>query len=334
MKVLKIGIVGAGAIVRQRHAPGILRSGLGEICAVSNSTPESAHAFCSEFSPKADVISDWRDLVSRDDLDVVWVGAGPFLHAPVTIAALEAGKHVFCQARMATDLASARRMLAAAEAHPGLVTMLCPPPHGLAADAFVKRLLDEKIVGDLRLVRLQSLNGAFLDPAKPPHWRQRTEISGKNIMTLGIHTEVLHRWLGHFTVESAQAATFVSERAGVRIEIPDSLTTLVTFPNGATGCLEFSGVYAGPSTDRLEIAGTQGSLVIDHLREEFFLHKAGEPAAQKLDPPAELLRPWQVEADFLTAVLQPNAARPHPTFADGVAYMEVVESVWEKIQDR
>jgi len=332
MKTLKIGIVGAGAIVRQRHAPGILSSGLAEIAAVSNSTPESAQAFCVEFCPQAEVVEDWRDLVTRGDVDIVWVGAGPMLHAPVTIAALEAGKHVFCQARMATDLASAQQMLAAAEKHPGLVAMLCPPPHGLAMDAFVKQLLNDKVVGDLRLVRLQSLNGAFLDPSAPPHWRQRTGISGKNIMTLGIHTEVLQRWLGLFRVDAAQAATFVAERAGIRIEIPDTLTTLITFVNGATGCLEFSGVYAGPPIDRLEMAGTQGSLIIDYLTEKILLQKAGQ--TEELIPPPEVLRPWQVEADFLNAVFHPDSPRPRPNFGDGLAYMEVVEAVWEKIQKR
>ncbi len=332
MKALRIGIVGAGAIVRQRHALGILKSGIGEISAVSNSTSESARAFCSEFCPTAEVVGDWRELIIREDIDIVWVGTGPALHAPVTIAALAAGKHVFCQARMATDLASARQMWAAAEDHPELVTMLCPPPHGLAIDGFVKQLLAKNIVGDLRLVRLQSLNAAFLDPLTPPHWRQRKDISGKNIMTLGIHAEVLHRWLGPFAVEAAQAATFVPERAGTRIEIPDTLTTLITFANGVTGCLEFSGVYAGPPTDQLEIAGTKGCLRINHLTEEIFLQKIGESAPQKLDAPPGLLRPWQVEEDFLRAVLHPEAPRPHPDFSDGLAYMEVVERVWEKIQ--
>jgi predicted dehydrogenase len=150
-------------------------------------------------------------------------------------------------------------------------------------------------------------------------------------MTLGIHTEVLHRWLGHFSVVAAQGATFVSERARIPIKIPDSLTVLVAFDNGATGCLEFSGVFAGLPTDRLEIAGTKGSLVIDHLTEEIFLCLKGDPGFKKLTPPADLLRPWQVEQDFLQAVREPDAPRPRPTFADGLAYMEVVERVWDKI---
>jgi predicted dehydrogenase len=332
MDSLKIGIVGAGAIVRQRHAPGILKSGLAEILAVANSSPESARAFCAEFCPGADVVNDWRELVTRDDIDIVWIGTGPILHAPVTIAALAAGKHVFCQARMSTDLDSARAMFASAEAHPDLVTMLCPPPHGLAMDAYVRQMLDADTVGELRLIRLQSFNSAFLDPLAPAHWRQQTSISGKNIMTLGIHTEVLHRWLGHFSVVATQAATFVPERAGIPVEIPDTLTVLVSFAQGATGCLEFSGVYGGIPTDRVEIAGTKGSLVIDHLTEEVFLRLTGESELKKLIPPQELLRPWQVERDFLQAVLQPAAPRPRPTFADGLAYMEVVEGVWDNIQ--
>ena len=121
---LRVGIVGAGGIVRQRHLPGLAKIPGVEIIAVSNSTYESAQRFCAEVVPHATPMQHWADLISLEDLDVVWIGTPPYLHATVTVSALEAGKHVFCQARMAMNLAEAEEMLAAARRHPQLVTML------------------------------------------------------------------------------------------------------------------------------------------------------------------------------------------------------------------
>jgi predicted dehydrogenase len=333
MKELRIGIVGAGAIVCARHAPGLSRIGGVGIAAVANSTPASAQAFCEHFAPGAEVEPGWESLVGRDDLDIVWIGAGPFLHEPVTLAALRAGRHVFCQARMAGDLAAACRMLEAARARPDLVTMLCPPPHGLLADAFVKSLLDDHIVGEIRTVRLRSLGAAFLDPTQPPHWRQRTEISGKNILSLGIHTEVIQRWLGPFTPTDAMGRIFTPERGGVRIRIPDQLVVLADFESGAQGVLEFSAVHAGPPVEVLEIGGTTGVLEVDFATDRIVRRGAGKGAVEELAIPPEVARPWRVEADFIDAVRNPSGPRPHPDFEDGVAYMEVVERVWEMLGD-
>src|SRR5256885_8999630 len=104
----------------------------------------------------------------------------------VTISALEAGKHVFCQARMSMDLAEAEEMLAASKRYPELVTMLCPPPFGLRGDLLVKKMLAENYIGRPHAIRLQSLNGNYLPPDAAAHWRQKIEISGLDVLTLGI----------------------------------------------------------------------------------------------------------------------------------------------------
>src|SRR5438874_13562624 len=110
---LRIGIVGAGEIVKRRHLPAFKRRHDVEIVAVSNSTYESAEKFCQENVPSAVPIANWPDLVALPDIDVVWIGTPPYMHSAVTVSALEAGKHVFCQARMANDRAEAEGMLAA-----------------------------------------------------------------------------------------------------------------------------------------------------------------------------------------------------------------------------
>ncbi len=241
---LRVGIVGAGDIVRTRHLPGLKKHSEVEIVAVSNSTYESAEKFCQENAPQATPMANWADLLSLPDLDIVWIGTPPYMHSAITLSALEAGKHVFCQARMSMDLAEAEEMLAASKRYPELVTMLCPPPFGLRGDLLVKKLLAENYLGRPHHIRLQCFTGAYLNAEAPAHWRQRIEISGLNVLALGIYVEVLQRWFGDITGVYARGKIVHEIRQGYEVIVPDLLNVLCTFENGAEGVLEFSGMNA------------------------------------------------------------------------------------------
>src|SRR5205809_1396494 len=156
---LRIGIVGAGSIVRARHLPALKKHPEVEIVAVSNSTYESSEKFCHENLPHATPLRNWPELVALPDLDIIWIGTPPYMHSAVTISALEAGKHVFCQARMANDRAEAEEMLITAKRFPDQVTMLCPPPFGMRGDRVIKNMLAENFLGQLHTIRLQSFHG-------------------------------------------------------------------------------------------------------------------------------------------------------------------------------
>lgn len=324
---LRVGIVGAGGIVRTRHLPALKRHPEVEIIAVSNATYESAEKFCRENLPQATPMANWADLLAIDDLDIIWIGTPPYMHSAVTISALEAGKHVFCQARMSMDRVEAEEMLAASKRYPELVTMLCPPPYGLRGDVLIKKLLAENYVGRPHHVRLQSLNGNFLDPEAPAHWRQRIEISGLNVLTLGIYVEVLHRWLGEINGVFARGKILQPLRQGYEVIIPDVLTVLCTFANGASGVLEFSGVDPHGSGDRLEIYGSRGTLTYDFGSDVIQGGQVGEDGLHTIEIPSDLAGDWRVEEDFLAAVKSKGRMRPHPDFEDGVAYMRVVQAV-------
>jgi predicted dehydrogenase len=228
---LRLGIVGAGEVVKRRHLPALQRHPDVEIVAVSNSTYESSEKFCNEHAPHAIPMTNWAELLAIPEIDVVWIGSPPYIHSAVTISALEAGKHVFCQARMAMDLAEAEEMLEVSRRYPELVTMLCPPPHGMRGDLLVQKLLAEEIIGRPHHLRLQSLNSAFLEPDAPAHWRQRIEISGLNVLTLGIYVEVLQHWFGDITFGLARGKIIQPMRQGYEVIIPDLLTVLCTFAN-------------------------------------------------------------------------------------------------------
>jgi predicted dehydrogenase len=324
---LRIGIVGAGNIVRQRHMPALKRRSDVEVVAVSNSTYESGEQFVNEFCPSATPMRNWADLLALPDLDIIWIGTPPYMHSAVTISALEAGKHVFCQARMAMDLAEAEEMLAVSKRYPELVTMLCPPPFGMRADLLMKKLLAENFIGLPHDVRLQSFTSNYLNPEAPAHWRQKIEISGLNVLTLGIYVEVLHRWLGDIVGVFVRGKILYPDRRGYNVIIPDLLNVLCQFENGAEGVLEFSGVNVSDETDRVEIYGHKGTLVYDFDTDKIRAGKYGSREFNEVDLPPELMSEWRVEDDFIAAVKSKGRIRPHPDFEDGVRYMRVVQAV-------
>src|SRR5207253_1359392 len=324
---LRIGIIGAGNIVRTRHLPALKKHPEVEIVAVSNLAYESAENFCSENLPEATPIKNWPDLVALPDIDIVWIGTPPYMHSAVTISALEAGKHVFCQARMSMDLAEAEEMLADSKRYPELVTMLCPPPFGMRADLLVKKILAENYIGRTHHVRLQSFTGNYLDPDTPAHWRQKIEISGLNTLTLGIYVEVLQRWLGDITGVFARGKIIYPIRQGYEVIIPDLLTVLCKLENGAEGVLEFSGVGALASGDRLEIYGSAGTLTYNFGLDVAQAGKLDDRALHNVDLAPELEGEWRVEEDFLAAVKSRGRVRPRPNFEEGVRYMRVVQAV-------
>ncbi len=324
---MRIGIVGAGGIVKQRHLPALLKRDEAEIVAISNSTYESAEKFCQENVPSAVPIANWPDLVALPDLDVVWIGTPPYMHSAVTISALEAGKHVFCQARMSNDRAEAEEMLTISRRFPNQVTMLCPPPYGLRGDLVIKKLLADGYIGEPHTIRLQSLNDKFLNPDMPAHWRQRIELSGLNVLTLGIYVEVLQRWFGNIDGVFARGKVLTPDRQGYHVIVPDALFVLCHFGEGAEGVLEFSGVHPHAPGDRLEVYGSAGSLVYDFAAEKISVGRLGDRALHEVEVPKELARDWNVENDFLDAVKSGGELRPHPSFDDGLAYMRVVQAV-------
>ena len=328
---LKIGIVGAGTVVKTRHLPALRKIPDVEVVAICNSSYESSEKCCTEYVPEATPYGNWAELVSHPDIDIVWIGTPPYLHSTVALSALEAGKHVFTQARMAMNLSEAEEMFAAAQRNPHLVTMVCPPPHGLRGSLFMQKLLAEDFLGHPHHLRLQSLSGAYINPDAPPHWRQRDELSGINVLTLGIYAEVVQRWFGPITHVFAHQKTINPVRYGYEIRIPDMVIVLCKFESGMEGVMEFSGVALFETSDRLQVFGNQGMLSYDFSTDRIIGGRLEEKDASEIDIPPELEQRWRVEEDFIAAVRSPASIQPQPSFAVGVQYMRVVQAVADSV---
>jgi predicted dehydrogenase len=235
---IRIGIVGLGGNTRLRHVPGLRACSNVEIVGVCNRRPASTQAAAAEFGiPKT--YSRWEDLVEDPAIDAVMIGTWPYLHRDITVAALEAGKHVLTEARMARNATEAREMLAASQQHPELVTQIVPSPFGLRVHRAVKELLAEGFLGQLREVVVLGVNDAVADATSPLHWRQSAELSGLNMLALGILHETLVRWTPPPTRVLAQTQIFTPTRydpASGREEqvgTPDSVQILTQIPGNA-----------------------------------------------------------------------------------------------------
>lgn len=337
---VRIGIVGAGGIVRQRHAPGLKAIPGVELAAVCNRTRESSERAAREFGMPR-VFEDWRELVQSDQVDAVLIGTQPYMHREITLAAVAAGKHVFCQARMAMNYSEARDMFEAAQ-RSDRTTMLCPPPHYMRGDQVVRRLLREGYVGEPQTVTVRSFSGQYADPSQPLHWRQIWRVSGYNALDVGMQIEVVHRWLGYTRRVSAQAQTFIKQRSlpdgGIGpVERPDVVSAAVQFENGAQGTLYWSGVAHHPGVNAIEICGSGGTLRYEAGTDapgsgRLLGARSGEAGLHEISVTAAEARTWTVEADFVRAIRERRKS-PEPSFWDGLKYMELTEAVFRSAKE-
>ncbi|WP_397570866.1 Gfo/Idh/MocA family protein [Schlesneria sp. T3-172] len=329
---LRVGIVGAGDNTRRRHIPGLKAIPGVQITGVVNSSAESSARVASEFQiPK--VYPDWKALVNDPAIDAVVIGTWPNLHCEVTCAALKAGKHVLCEARMARNLAEARQMKATADAHPDRVAMLVPSPMGLVVDREVRQLLHDGYIGDLREVMVFGADDQFYDYSQFLHWRQDRDISGVNVLTLGILQETLLRWVPQATRVFAQSQTFEPVRPNPvgpgnrQVTVPDSVQILTQLPNRARGLYHFSGVDVHGMGKQIHLYGTAGTIkVVFGEKETLYAGRVGQEGLREITIPAERLGEWRVEAEFIGAIRGSEAVQ-RTTFPDGLKYMEFSEAV-------
>lgn len=334
---VRVGIVGAGANTRVRHIPGFRAIEGVELVSVANRSVASAERVAREFEiPK--VVERWQDLVASPDVDAVMIGTWPNMHCEVTLAALAAGKHVLCEARMACNLAEAQQMLAAAQAHPQLIAQIVPSPFGLDVGARVRRLLDDNFIGDLREFVVLAADDQFWDYSRPIHWRQDRNLSGKNILTLGIMHETLTRIIPGPSRVFAQGAIFEAERPdpaanGYRVcQVPDSLQVLTQTAGGARGVYHLSGtVLFGPGK-QIHLYGTRGTVKITFgTREQVFVGHHSQGELREIEIPAAERGHWRVEAEFIGAIRGQEPVK-YTTFEDAVQYMEFTEAVYESLE--
>ncbi len=259
MGAVNVGIIGTG-FVGDIHAAALGMVPDARVVAVASATPGKAKAFAQARGiPHA--YEDYRELIARDDVDVITLGIPNDLHAEVTIAAARAGKHVICEKPLCRTLEEADRMIDAC-GRAGVLLMyaeeLCFAPKYVRA----KQLVDEGALGDVFLVKQSE---EHFGPHSPWFWD--VERSGGGVLLdMGCHSVEFARWVfGKPKVKSvyAQLGTHVH---GAKTLGEDHSLCIVEYEGGRIGLAENSWAKQGGVDDQCEIYGSTGFTRADLLR--------------------------------------------------------------------
>jgi predicted dehydrogenase len=213
----------------------------------------------------------WQDLVSDPGVQLLDNCAPNHLHLEPSLAAIQAGKHVFCEKPLGRSAAEARRLRDAA-ARAGVVNMVGFNYRFLPAVQLARRLIDEGRLGPIHHFRARFADASFLDPDAPFTWHQDAEMAGSNaLLDLGSHLIDLARYLvGEPSAVGGVIATFTADRPDPttgrrrRVETEDAFESTVEFANGALGNLAGTNMAAGRRAHMtFEINGSGGTIVFD-----------------------------------------------------------------------
>ena len=230
-----------------------------------------------------EIDTDWRNLVARDDIDIIDIACPTFLHHDIAKAAAEARKHIFCEKPFTVSCEQARSLCEVVEGT-GVVHYLNHNYRRCPAVVLAKQLIDDGRIGRVFHWRGAYLQSWIVDPSFPLTWQLRAETAGAGPhWDLNSHSVDLARYLvGEITSVMAMTAQFVSERAlpdeatarafeasaaagkTGQVTVEDAAFMLVQFANGALGSFEATRFAPGRKNfNYFEIYGDRGSLVFD-----------------------------------------------------------------------
>ena len=314
----------------------------------------------------AEVETDWRKLVARDDIDAIDITAPSNAHKDIAIAAAQAGKHIFCEKPLALNLADSRAMLEAAQRanirhQVGFNYRFAP------ALVLAKKLIDSGKLGKIFHFRGRFLQDWIIDPDFPKVWRLDKSVCGSGSLgDLGAHVIDAARYLvGDIACVTGMSKTFVKARPVVEkmtglsgkaaadapraiVDVDDATMFSCEFECGALGLFEATRFAMGHKNDMaLEVNGEFGSIrfSFERMNELEYFCASDEPGEQgwRLIQASEGIHPYmehwwptghvigfpETFCHELFEFVQAIATERDcaPSFADGVACAQIMEAV-------
>ena len=321
--MMKVGIVGCGLIGRKRARA----LGEGKLVACSDAVFDRAQALAAEHGAQA--VADWREMVKRPEVQIVVVATTHDWLAPVTLAAVEAGKHVLVEKPAARRAGELEVVVQAASARGVLVrvgfTHRYHPALYKAHQMFV-----DGAVGPLMYLRARYGHGGRVGYDK--EWRARPEVSGGGeLIDQGMHLIDLARWFaGEFVQVDGLAGCWfwnmpVDDNAFLLLRTAEKKVAFMH-----CSCSEWKNLFSFEVFGRdgkLEVQGLGGSYGVERLTHYRMLPEMGPPDTVSWDYPRGD-DSWAAElAEFYQDVAL--GRQPAPGLADAMAALRVVERIYE-----
>lgn len=329
---VRVGLIGS-QFISSIHAEALRRCPQAELWGVASPTQAHVQSFAARHGI-AHWFTNYRELLARDEVDLIVIGAPNDLHCEITLEAAAVGKHVVVEKPMCLNLAEADAMIEACRAA-GVKLMyaeeLCFAPKYVR----LKELLDSGALGHAVLLKQSEKH----DGPHAAHFWDVNRSGGGVTMDMGCHAIEFFRWmLGRPKIASVYAHMTTSVH-GEKTRGDDNALVILEFAGGVTALAEESWTKLGGMDDRAEVHGSQGVAYADLLRGnsiltysnvgyDYAVEKAGSTRGWSFTIYEEL---WnygfpQEMAHFVDCVQ--NDRQPLVTGEDGRAVLEVVMAAY------
>jgi len=334
----RIGIIGTGWGA-YAQAPAFRAAGL-DVTAICGRDPAKTRD-AAERNDIAAWTTDWRELVARADVDLVSVITPPSAHLEMTVAALDAGKHVLCEKPTALDATEAQAMLEAARAHPDRITLIDHELRFLPSFAEARRRVRE--IGPVRYAEVRYSSPSRRSPDRAWNWWSDASQGGGILGAVGSHcVDALRTLVGNVVEARGTLETFIAERphpdGGSRpVTADDFALAQLRFEGGALATLSFSVVAAIDESTEIIVQCADGALKL--VGDKLFIASEKE-WSPVVDGAGETLPGNSHGGSFGTATIllgralgraldageRPELA-PAATFEDGLSVQRVLDAI-------
>lgn len=282
MVKIKVGIIGCGSIAKHRHLPEYAMNDHVEIIAVCDIVQERVTEFAKLHEAKA--YSHYEELLGNPEIDAVSVCTPNYLHAPVSIAALNAGKHVLCEKPMATSQEEAKSMIVAAQKS-GKKLMIAHNQRFVPSHQKARKLIETGELGKIFSFRTAFGHGGpegWSADGKDSWFFKKSEAFIGAMGDLGVHkTDLLRYLLGEEIVE---VGAFVETSAKEKADVDDTAVCVLKTESGIIGTLAASWSYVSKEDNSTIIYGEKAILRLedDPVNSLVVQYKTGEVAKFEL----------------------------------------------------
>jgi predicted dehydrogenase len=361
-RIVKVGVLGAGAWARFAHLPGYARDARCQVVGIADVEIDRAREAAREFNV-ATACADARELIERRDIDLIDVCTPSHTHFDLAWAALEAGKHVRCEKPVAYDYRETRRLAAVARAR-GLKTKLGFTFRYSPAMRYMKALVDEGYVGTPFVFNGYEQNSQWLDPRTPlrqvDHEADQSVIQVSSLEGYGAPImDLAHLFMGsRFAQVVGTMRNFVPERVVratgrmMRMNIDDADVFIGEFASGAIGSIQTSFVTVGnyPGLEA-RVYGSEGALICRLVEEDGVcesLKGATKDAVEfrELEIPERFYPPGGTKRESWRSLFYANLTRSFAdeilgtvdgnegNFDDGAHVQELINAVERSFRER
>lgn len=325
-KTLRVGLVGLGAAAQISHIPALKKIEDLELVALCDRDPEKGARVAQKFQV-AKAYNRFEELLS-EDLDVVDICTPNYLHAPMAVAAMEAGMHVFCERPLARSAEEAAGMVKAAKKHDRL--LMCSVQHRFRPDAqLLRKFLEKGELGEIFFTKAGWLRQRTQWDSD--EWRrQKRESGGGVVLDLGFQMLDLALWImGSPKVESVTASLHRSRKG----EVEDNAIAFFRLGTGATLTLEVTwGLLMEKDFAYVNLFGSGGAALLNPLRVHKGMHGTLVNVTPQVDTPRnQYKQSMEAQLEHLADALR-KGGRPMGAADEILPVMELLDAVYRSAE--